>query len=55
MYDKQQAELLKENARLQKKIAELERKRNEGSWQDSPDRMGGCFTEEEINRANEWR
>ena len=25
------------------------------SWQQNPDRSGGQFTEEEINRANEWR
>ena len=24
-------------------------------WQQNPDRSGGQFTEEEINRANEWR
>ena len=24
-------------------------------WQANPDRSGGQFTEEEINRANEWR
>lgn len=25
------------------------------SWIENPDRMGGQFTDEEINRANEWR
>ena len=25
------------------------------SWQQNPDRSGGQFTDEEINRANEWR
>ena len=25
------------------------------SWALNPDRSGGAFTDEEINRANEWR
>lgn len=25
------------------------------SWEQNPDRSGGQFTDEEINRANEWR
>ena len=25
------------------------------SWQQNPDRSGGQFTDEEINRAGEWR
>ena len=24
------------------------------SWQQNPDRSGGAFTDEEINRGNEW-
>jgi hypothetical protein len=24
------------------------------SWKNNPDRMGGQFTEEEINRSREW-
>lgn len=27
----------------------------EQSWSESPDRMGGQFTDEEIHRAGEWR
>lgn len=27
----------------------------EQSWRDNPDRSGGAFTDEEINRAGEWR
>jgi len=26
----------------------------EQSWRDNPDRSGGQFTDEEINRTNEW-
>ena len=25
------------------------------SWRENPDRMGGQFTQDEINRSNEWR
>ena len=25
------------------------------SWKQNPDRMGGQFTDEEINRSTEWR
>ncbi len=25
------------------------------SWRENPDRMGGQFTDEEINRSTEWR
>ena len=25
------------------------------SWRENPDRMGGQFTQEEINRGSEWR
>lgn len=37
-------------------VADLERKQKavEDSWRDSPDRMGGQFTEDEINRSQEW-
>ncbi len=27
----------------------------EDSWFKNPDRSGGAFTDEEINRGNEWR
>ncbi len=27
----------------------------EQSWRDNPDRMGGQFTQDEIDRAGEWR
>lgn len=36
-----------EIARLNKRISDL-------SWQINPDRMGGQFTQEEINRTKEW-
>lgn len=27
----------------------------EQSWRDNPDRSGGQFTQDEINRVSEWR
>lgn len=38
--------------------AEIERLRKANSdmgWRLNPDRMGGQFTQEEINRGDEWR
>lgn len=40
--------LNRENARLRKANIDM-------GWELNPDRMGGQFTEEEINRGNEWR
>ena len=43
---------------LARAVGEIERLRKANSdmgWQLNPDRMGGQFTEEEINRGNEWR
>ena len=37
------------------KIESLIDKNIEQSWRDNPDRMGGQFTQEEVNRAGEWR
>lgn len=31
------------------------KKESDDSWITNPDRMGGQFTEEEINRGSEWR
>jgi hypothetical protein len=41
-------ELLNENAQLRKANTDM-------GWELNPDRMGGQFTEEEINRGSEWR
>lgn len=43
---------------LRKILADVEQciqKDVEQSWRDNPDRSGGQFTDEEINRATEWR
>lgn len=46
-------------------IAELERiladllkvakQESDASWKENPDRMGGAFTQEEIDNATNWR
>jgi len=35
---------------LRDRVAELEKQNIEMSWSDNPDRMGGQFTREEIER-----
>ena len=41
--------------RLQKRVAKLEEHNSDMGWRLNPDRMGGQFTQEEINRGDEWR
>jgi hypothetical protein len=36
-------------------IEKLEASNSEMGWRLNPDRMGGQFTDAEINRRNEWR
>jgi hypothetical protein len=43
---------------LSRAVGEIDRLRRANSdmgWQLNPDRMGGQFTDEELNRGNEWR
>ena len=45
-------------AELKRILADVEtccEKATEDSWALNPDRMGGAFTDEEINRSSEWR
>ena len=37
------------------RVRVLEQRSAEQSWRDNPDRSGGQFTQDEINRASEWR
>ena len=52
-------EFLKVNVdELKRILADVEQcvaKDVEQSWRDNPDRMGGQFTQDEMNRAGEWR
>ena len=48
-------ELVLEIWRLQKRVAQLEEHNTDMGWRLNPDRMGGQFTQEEINRRDEWR
>lgn len=48
-------ELVMEIWRLQNRVAKLEERNTDMGWRLNPDRMGGQFTQEEINRRDEWR
>jgi len=47
-------DLVMEIWRLQKRVAQLEKHNTDMGWRLNPDRMGGQFTQEEINRRDEW-
>ena len=47
-------ELVMEIWRLQNRVARLEEHNTDMGWRLNPDRMGGQFTQEEINRGDEW-
>lgn len=42
-------------ARAAAEIARLRKAKSDMRWELNPDRIGGQFTDEEINRGNEWR
>ena len=45
-------------SKLRKYEDEIKRLKNQNTemgWRLNPDRMGGQFTQEEINRGDEWR
>ena len=48
-------ELVMEIWRLQNRVTKLEEHNTDMGWRLNPDRMGGQFTQEEINRGDEWR
>lgn len=47
-------EIIYEILTLQKRVADLEEQARERSWQTNPDRSGGQFTDDEINRRDTW-
>jgi len=47
-------DLVMEIWRLQNRVDSLEKQNTDMGWRLNPDRMGGQFTPEEINRRNEW-
>lgn len=47
--------LLKEVIRLNKKITRLEIELSNLRWEQSPDRMGGQYSPDEIANANAWK
>ena len=40
---------------LRRRVKQLEARLLESSWKTNPDRMGGSFSQDEIDRANTWR
>lgn len=40
---------------LRRRVKELESKAFELSWKINPDRMGGSFSQDEIDSATAWR
>jgi hypothetical protein len=49
------SELVDEIIRLRLRVKELETDNSNMSWQTNPDRMGGSFTQDEIDNAKAWR
>ena len=47
-------DLVMEVWRLRNLVAKLEEHNTDMGWRLNPDRMGGQFTQEEINRRDEW-
>jgi hypothetical protein len=53
--DMTREQLLGQIMYLRKRVAQLEDQNTEMGWRLNPDRMGGQFTQEEINRrGDEW-
>jgi hypothetical protein len=48
-------DLVMEIDRLRSRVAKIEAHNTEMGWRLNPDRMGGGFTQEEIDYGNEWR
>jgi hypothetical protein len=46
---------INELTRILKDVEQCANQQSDDSWITNPDRMGGQFTEEEINRGSEWR
>ena len=49
--DMTREELIGQIMHLRKRVSQLEKQVTEIGWRDNPDRMGGQFTDEEINRS----
>jgi hypothetical protein len=41
--------------RILQDVEQCAKQQSDDSWITNPDRMGGQYTEEEINRGSEWR
>jgi len=40
---------------LRRRVKQLEAEVSDLGWKLYPDRMGGCFSQDEIDKANTWR
>ena len=45
---------IKELSMILEDVKKCCEKATHDSWRENPDRSGGAFTDEEINRGNEW-
>lgn len=50
-----QEEMLHELWYLRRRVKQLENQLQDQSWQTNPDRMGGSFSQSEIDNATAWR
>ena len=50
-----QEEILHELWFLRRRVRQLEQQLSDQSWQTNPDRMGGSFSQSEIDDASAWR
>lgn len=41
--------------KLEDRLRQLESKQSEASWTANPDRMGGQFTQQEVDTSRTWR
>lgn len=58
-HSEQEAQLLRHLyeplRKLERRLQELERAQSDASWSTQPDRMGGQFTQEELDTTRTWR
>lgn len=47
--------LLEENEQLKREVLQLKAEASDMNWTISPDRMGGAYSQDEINNAYAWK
>lgn len=48
-------QLVKEVCELRFRVAQLTKSNSDYGWQTNPDRMGGAYSQDEINNAYAWK